>query len=183
MATIGKLTLDTELRTTKFENKLDKLESDLNIEEQKAEQDEQKFDDLSRTLNEMPKYKMDTKEYQTLANNVEKANIDWQRATNNVENLKNEIVETRLESDKMVFDKNKKSIKNAGNLVKKLKKVGLTLFSIRSVYSLVSKASSAYLSQDVELAQKLQNVWTGLGSFMAPVLEYLSNIMLKALGY
>lgn len=183
MATIGKLTLDTELRTTKFENKLDKLESDLNIAEQKAEQAEQKFADLSRTLNEMPKYKMDTKEYQTLANNVEKANIDWQKATNNVENLKNEIVETRLESDKMVFDKNKKSIKNAGNLVKKLKKVGLTLFSIRSVYSLVSKASSAYLSQDVELAQKLQNVWTGLGSFMAPVLEYLSNIMLKALGY
>ena len=70
MATIGKLTLDTELRTTKFENKLDKLESDLNIAEQKAEQAEQKFADLSRTLNEMPKYKMDTKEYQTLANNV-----------------------------------------------------------------------------------------------------------------
>ena len=183
MATIGKLTLDTELRTTKFENKLDKLESDLNIAEQKAEQAEQKFADLSRALNEMPKYKMDTKEYQTLANNVEKANIAWQTATNNVENLKNGIVETRLESDKMVFDKNKKSIKNAGNLIKKLKKVGLTLFSIRSVYSLVSKASSAYLSQDVELAQKLQNVWTGLGSFMAPVLEYLSNIMLKALGY
>ncbi len=53
MAVIGKLTLDTELRTTKFDNKLDKLESDLDIAEQKAEQAEQKFADLSRTLNEI----------------------------------------------------------------------------------------------------------------------------------
>lgn len=183
MATIGKLTLDTELRTKKFDNKLDKLENDLDVAEQKAEQAEQKFADLSRTLSEMPKYKMDTKEYQNLANNVEKANIAWQTATNNVENLKNKIVETKLESDKMVFDKKHTSMKNAEGLIKKLKKVGLAMFSIRTAYSLVSKASSAYLSKDVELAEKLQNVWVGLGSLMAPVLEYVSNILLKALGY
>lgn len=183
MATIGKLTLETELRTTKFDNKLDKLENDLDVAEQKAEQTEQKFADLSRTLSEMPKYKMDTKEYQNLANNVEKANIAWQTATNNVENLKNKIVETKLESDKMVFDKKHTSMKNAENLIKKLKKVGLAMFSIRTAYSLVSKASSAYLSKDVELAEKLQSVWVGLGSLMAPVLEYVSNILLKALGY
>ena len=183
MAAIGKLTLDTELRTTKFDNKLDKLENDLDVAEQKAEQAEQKFADLSRTLSEMPKYKMDTKEYQNLANNVEKANIAWQTATNNVENLKNKIVETKLESDKMVFDKKHTSMKNAEGLIKKLKKVGLAMFSIKTAYSLVSKASSAYLSKDVELAEKLQSVWVGLGSLMAPALEYVSNILLKALGY
>ena len=183
MATIGKLTLETELRTTKFDNKLDKLENDLDVAEQKAEQAEQKFADLSRTLSEMPKYKMDTKEYQDLSNQVDKAKIAWETATNKVEEYKNKITEVELEQDKAVFDDKKKSLKNAGNLIKKLKKVGLAALSIRTAYSLVSKASSAYLSKDVELAEKLQSVWVGLGSLMAPVLEYVSNILLKALGY
>lgn len=183
MAVIGKLTLETELRTTKFDNKLDKLESDLDIAEQKAEQAEQKFADLSRTLSEMPKHKIDTKEYQDLSNQVDKANIAWQTATNKVEEYKNKITEAKLEQDKAVFDDKKKSFKNAEALTKKLKKVGLAVFSIRSAYSLVSKASSAYLSKDTELAEKLQSVWVGLGSIMAPVLEYVSNILLKALGY
>ena len=39
------------------------------------------------------------------------------------------------------------------------------------------------MSQDVELAEKLKSVWTGLGSFFAPVLETISNLLLKGLGY
>lgn len=67
--------------------------------------------------------------------------------------------------------------------IKSLKRFGLSLFSLRSIYSLVSKASSAYLSQNTELAQKLQNVWVGLGSFLSPAIEYLSDVLMKGLGY
>lgn len=77
----------------------------------------------------------------------------------------------------------KKTDKGFDKLINKIKKVGLSLFGIRSVYALVSRASSAYLSQDTELAQKLQNVWVGLGTFLAPALEAISNGLLKALGY
>lgn len=42
----------------------------------------------------------------------------------------------------------------------KIKRFALALFSIRSIYALVSKASSAYLSQDTELADKLQACWS-----------------------
>lgn len=183
MATIGKLRIETELNTTKFDNKIDKLESDLSIAEQKAEQAEQKFADLSNTLENFPRWKIDTDEYRKLADNVDKANVAWQQAYNKVDSLKNKIVETRLESDKMVFDKRQKSIQNTEKFIKKLKRLALSLFSIRTAYSLISKASSAYLSQDTELAEKLQSVWVGLGSFLAPVLEALSNGLLKLLGY
>lgn len=77
----------------------------------------------------------------------------------------------------------KKTDKGFDKLINKIKKVGLSLFGIRSIYALVSRASSAYLSQDTELAQKLQNVWVGLGTFLAPALEAISNGLLKALGY
>ena len=62
-------------------------------------------------------------------------------------------------------------------------KLALGIFGIRSAYNMVKRASSAYLSQDTELANKLQSVWVGLGSYLAPVIEKISNLMLKALGY
>lgn len=64
-----------------------------------------------------------------------------------------------------------------------IKKLGFSLIGLRSAYALVSRASSAYLSVDTELAKKLQSVWIGLGAFLQPLLEALSNALLKALGY
>lgn len=78
---------------------------------------------------------------------------------------------------------NEETDKGAKEGAKALKKFGLALFRIGSIYGIVSKASSAYLSQDTELAQKLQNVWVGLGSFLEPLLNTLSNALLKGLGY
>lgn len=180
---IGKIRVNTELNTTKFDNKIDKLENDLDIAKQKADQAEQKFADLSNTLENFPKWKVDTDEYRKLADNVDKANVAWQQATNKVDEYSNKIKEVSLQQEKAIFDSKGKSSANATKLIKKLKRVGLALFSIRTAYSLVSKASSAYLSQDTELAEKLQSVWVGLGSFLAPVLEALSNGLLKLLGY
>lgn len=180
---IGKIRVNTELNTTKFDNKMDKLENDLDIAKQKADQAEQKFVDLSNTLENFPKWKVDTDEYRKLADNVDKANVAWQQATNKVDEYSNKIKEVSLQQEKAVFDSKGKSSVNATKLVKKLKRVGLALFSIRSAYTLVSRASSAYLSKDTELAEKLQSVWVGLGSFLAPLLEYLSNMLLKMVGY
>lgn len=180
---IGKIRVNTELNTTKFDNKMDKLENDLDIAKQKADQAEQKFVDLSNTLENFPKWKVDTDEYRKLADNVDKANVAWQQATNKVDEYSNKIKEVSLQQEKAIFDSKGKSSVNATKLVKKLKRVGLALFSIRSAYTLVSKASSAYLSKDTELAEKLQSVWVGLGSFLAPLLEYLSNMLLKMVGY
>lgn len=180
---IGKIRVNTELNTTKFDNKIDKIENDLDIAKQKADQAEQKFVDLSDTLDNFPKWKVDTDEYRKLASNVDKANIAWQQATNRVDEYTNKLKEVRLEQDKAEFDRKGRSSANATRLIKKLKRVGLALFSIRSAYTLVSKASSAYLSKDTQLAEKLQSVWVGLGSFLAPLLEYLSNMLLKMVGY
>ena len=77
----------------------------------------------------------------------------------------------------------KKSSKGFDSFGKTIKKVGLRILGLSSIYAAVSRASSAYLSQDTELAQKLQSVWSGLGSFLAPVLELMADVMAKAVGY
>ncbi len=67
--------------------------------------------------------------------------------------------------------------------VKSIKRFGLALFGIHSIWRMVSRASSAYLQQDTETANKLQAVWTGLGTFLAPILEKISTLVIKAVKY
>ena len=193
MAAIGKLTLDTELKTSNFEKELDNLEKKLEESEKEAQKWEEEYERLSEKLDKIKGQTFEVKGFDTedkLTKQLGKAEIAMQGAQNNVEKykeeiaeLKEEIAELKATQEDAVFDKKHTGMKNAESLIKKLKKVGLAMFSIRTAYSLVSKASSAYLSKDVELAEKLQSVWVGLGSLMAPVLEYVSNILLKALGY
>lgn len=88
------------------------------------------------------------------------------------ENLRNKI-ESLQKGTSKGFDKG----------IKTLKRFALSLFSVGSIFAGVSKASSAYLSQNEELAKKLQSVWIGLGSFLEPAINAISNVMLKGLGY
>lgn len=109
--------------------------------------------------------------------------------------IKKELKDTVKELEKLTgkrwqIEGLEESAKNSNKInnniskgIKSLKRFALSLFSIQTIYSLISRASSAWLSQDTELAQKLQNIWIGLGSFLEPLLNSLSNILLKGLGY
>ena len=70
-----------------------------------------------------------------------------------------------------------------GKAVGKVKKFALALLSIRSIYSLISRASQAYLAFDQDLSDKVQNAWAGLGAQLAPILEFIINLLSKAVAY
>lgn len=134
-------------------------------------------------------------EYEEMQKTISEAKIFDEKDVEYSEKLKNKIKDIAKEYEKITGSKLyvkgitdiepqvEKTNKSFDKLINKIKKVGLSLFGIQTVYALVSKASSAYLSQDTELAQKLQSVWVGLGTFLAPALEGISNALLKALGY
>lgn len=67
--------------------------------------------------------------------------------------------------------------------LKKVKRFALALFGIHSIYRLLSRASSAYLAQDTETANKLKAAWIGLGSIFAPVLKWVADFVIKAVKY
>ena len=64
-----------------------------------------------------------------------------------------------------------------------IKKIGLALFGIHSIWRMVSRASSAYMAQDTELANKMQAVWVGLGSMLAPIMEKIITWIIQAVKY
>lgn len=121
------------------------------------------------------------RQYDSILSNNTLANQDYL-----LEKVGNQIDSTTKKIENL--DSKTKKLKNTNNKtfgdgISQLKKFGLHLLSLGSIYATVSKASSAYLSQDTELAQKLQSVWVGLGSFLAPAIEYISDVLLKGLGY
>lgn len=61
-------------------------------------------------------------------------------------------------------------------LSKKSNKLVLSLFSVRSAYSVLSRAAQSYLSADTKLNTQIKNAWFGLGSLLAPILQWLANM-------
>ena len=158
----GKVVIGTDLDTKSVDAQITKLEKDLETMVKALETDMKIPVELR--MSEDEKLKLE----------------------NDIEKTKNRIISLK-ESIQDVGNKADKTANNISKGFKKgtttLKRFALSLFSVGSIYATVSKASSAWLSQDTELAQKLQNVWIGLGALISPVIEKISDLMLKALGY
>lgn len=88
---------------------------------------------------------------------LEKLNSQYQKLSNNQDKMN---AKSSIGFNEMA--------KGADKITSKMKRFALSLFSIRSIWALVSKASSAYLAQDTELANKLQSVWSRTWCYVSP---------------
>lgn len=66
---------------------------------------------------------------------------------------------------------------------KSLKRFALSLFGIQSGYMAIRKAVNSYMSMDSDLQKSIQQTWAGFGSFLAPILEYVTELFRKFLAY
>lgn len=158
----GKVVIGTDLDTKSVDAQVTKLEKDLETMVKALETDMKIPVELRMSEDEKLK----------LENDIEKTK-------NRIISLKESMQDVGNEADKTTTKISKGFKKGTTTL----KRFALSLFGIHSMYRLASRASSAWLSQDTELAQKLQNVWIGLGALVSPVIEKISDLMLKALGY
>ena len=111
-----------------------------------------------------------------------------------------EVLETRVELEKLnkqynklsgeqdkIIIKGKIGFGNINNVIKKatskIKRFGLALLGIRSIFSLISRASSAYLAQDAALSNKMQATWIALGAMMEPIISRIADLMIKGVKY
>lgn len=66
---------------------------------------------------------------------------------------------------------------------KTIKRFAFSLLSIRGIYGLVRKASSAYMAQDTQMANQMQKTWASLGAMMAPIIEKIVHWIRVAAAY
>ena len=164
--------------------KLDNVTRQFEIASNEAEMLRNKLKTLNSQMAQMQDWQIGTKRYVNLQNEIDKTSIKFQKASAKVDNLNSKLneLETKEVSKGMSTGVDNLS-KGIDRITSKIKRFAFSLFSIRSIWTLVSKASSAYLSQDTELANKLQSVWAGLGAMLAPIIEGIANILMKAVGY
>lgn len=153
----GRISIATELETKTFDAQIKNLEK--------------KLETMTKTLEseaEIPVHLRMSEE--------ERLNLE-----NDIEKTKNQIIslQQKMSDDKPSEQMSRNLKKSANNM----KRFALNLLSVGSLLALVSKASSSYISQNDELAKKLQSVWVGLGAFLAPAIEFISDILLKGIGY
>lgn len=115
--------------------------------------------------------------YASKASGISDDLTDWQ--VDNVKDLGNAFEETG-EKGEEAGDKAGNSFSNMG---KKLTKVGIALFGVRTAFSIFTRASNAYLSQHTETAAKIQSIWTALGNALGPIIEAIATGILKVIGY
>lgn len=192
--------LELDLLITKFKNKVNQVKNDIRAlgQEAKANVGDIKVDinmktldkDIKKTKAQIQSLNEQMQEYQkygytssplykSLAKDLEEA-TQRLRAYEQAQAEANEEME---ESERISARSSIKIGKNFNSLTKKISRYALSLFSLGTIYSLVSRASSAYLSQDVELANKLQSAWVGLGAILAPVIEKMADLIIRLVSY
>lgn len=108
-----------------------------------------------------------------------KAKADLEKLTNQY----NKLIAKQNELGKSSSKASESISKSISKATSKIKRFGFSLLSFRSIFALVSRASSAYLSQDTELAERLQRIWIGLGAIFSPIIEFIASILEKAIGF
>jgi len=150
----GKITFDTEINTKTFDEQISYLE--------------EKINDLINDYNTMAE-KKGFNEQSNQAMQLRK----------NIEQVSNQIISLRKQQTKLEETSNKSWKKMANSL----KKFALRMVGIASVYGIVSKASSTYLNENEEVANKLKSIWSLLGDVLGPVINGVADLILKGVGY
>jgi len=152
--------------------KSEPINIDIDVEDAEIDLLKYKISELEEKLQNAGKMHLSTKEIVETRAKLAKLNIEYDR-----------LIQKEDESSskgRTAFNSLQNGIEKT---VSKIKRFALSLFSIRSIYSLLSRASSAYMAQDTTLANKMQAVWIGLGAILEPIISGIVNILLKGVKY
>ena len=147
----GKIRISAELDTKTFDAQIAKLERELEIMTKALETDSQV--DVKVRMNKDERLKLEK----------------------DIESVKNKIIslkqqKEKLEKDKPTFD----GLKNGfESLTKSAKKMILGIVGIRTAFSLMRKATSAYMATDDNLTSTMESNWIGLGAILSPIIEMI----------
>ena len=108
---------------------------------------------------------------------------DKQNTLSKLQDALNDTNEEAIEITHNFDDLGNKLGKSFEKASSKARRFVLSLFSIRTVWALISKASSSYLNQNEATANKIEAIWTYLGNLLAPIIEKLVNWLQYGIAY
>lgn len=132
--------------------------------------------------------------YEKMQKQVQKTNTEYDKSLNKVTKLKNKIDEIDLKKNineskqlsENIEETTGSSNKFGKTLDSSLRKIGrmvLGIFSIRSAYGALQRASSTLAQYDKKYASNLEYIRYILAQTLAPVLQWVLGLVEKLLGY
>lgn len=97
-----------------------------------------------------------------------------------IQKTKNQIISLQQQADKGVNVRSKETKKGFEDMFKSAKRFALGLISVRGVYTILSKASQAYMATDEKTTQQMEANWVGLGTVLAPAIDLIMQLFRKA---
>ena len=159
---MAKIVVETELGTKQFDKQIQKLKSDLSRYMRVLESDAKVPVSL----------RMSTEERRELEATIEKT--------------RNQLISLQQQAQKtgdIGEEAGEKSGKGFEKGLKSLKRFALGLFGIRTAFSGLRRATSAYLAENEVTANKMNAIWVALGNALGPLIEIIANGVLKLIGY
>ena len=154
--------------------------AELDIDTVKSEIKLSKLQDRIKTMKDLLKNgNLNDEEFNSWATDIAKAEVE-------ADKLRQTLANTDKEADSA-----SKSINNLGNKVsssletasRKTRKFVLSLFSVRTAWAVISRASSSYLSQNEDTTNKVAAAWSYLGNILGPVIEKIVSWLQYGIAY
>lgn len=153
---VGKIVIGTKIENKTFDKQIKELT--------------QKAEEYSKTL----------ESDLTIPVELRMSEEERMKLESDLEKTKNRIIDLQTQADKGIKLDVKKTKKGLEDLTKSVKRFALNLIGIRSIYSLLSKASSSYFNTDEKTTNQIEANWIGLGTILSPVIDLIIGLMKKA---
>lgn len=185
------ITADDSKAKSKLENLSDYLKNkfrktetqEINIDTKEAKI---KIEELKKQISELKTFTDSLSEQEISSGFYTSQFSELQEKQNTLSKLQSSLQDTSEEAIEVnhKFDDLGKNIgKSFDTALSKTRRFVLSLFSIRTVWALVSRASQAYLNQNEGTATKIEAIWTYLGNLLAPIIERIVSWLQYGIAY
>lgn len=130
------------------------------------------------------------KEASSNVKNLEKKmaslNKETSKASDKVDKLKNSTKEIKNGMDNAktsTKDFGTQVTKSVDHGVRKLGRMALAIFSIRTAYTMASEAANQYLQTNQDMANQVQGIWTTMGNILGPIINTIVGYVSTLISY
>lgn len=149
------------------------------------------FQDLQNTYGSLEKLGSEFDKALTKQNAIEQkvaqTKYRYDEINAKVSEYKQKIENVKIQKQIADVEKLKQGVNNVGNSlessIKKVARLALGIFGLRSAYMALKRASSDLASYDQQYATNLEYIRYALTQMIAPVLQWIVNLAAKLLGY
>ena len=114
------------------------------------------------------------------------ANQEYQKLANRVRLLSSNM-DTFKKKTSNAFKKGRKEAKSFGDAMqaamKKVSRLGLAVFGLRSIFSAISRVTSTYLANNESATQSVAALGNAIAEIFGPAIEHIINLLMTGMAY